>query len=103
MLYSHNQENEKLKLFTIFLTHAVEGNINYASAVNDVIHETHQYTVGEKSLYDINRDAINIILLLTDLDKSYFQQLSISPHDYNKQTYSKVLDIIASSKEATYY
>lgn len=103
MLYSHNQENEKLKLFTIFLTHAIEGNSDYASAVNDVIYETHQYTVGKKNLYDINRNSINIILLLTELDKPYFEQLSITPQDYNKQTYSNVLNIIAHSKEACFY
>ena len=33
MLYSHNQENEKLKQFTIFLSHAVKGDRQYATVV----------------------------------------------------------------------
>lgn len=103
MLYSHNQENEKLKLFTIFLNHALEGDLKYASVVNDVILETHEYAVGKKSLYNINRDSINIILLLSDMDRPYFEQLLDSPQQYNQQTYSKVLDIISNQKEIPIY
>jgi hypothetical protein len=103
MLYSHNQENEKLKLFTIFLNHAAEGDSNYASAVNDVILETHKYAAGKKSLYNINRDSINIILLLSGLDKLYFEHMSDNPQQYNQQTYSKVLDIISHQNEVPIY
>ncbi len=94
MLYSHNQENEKLKLFTIFLSQAVKGDVKYASVVNNVILETHQFVAGQKSLYNINRDVINIIILLSTLDKQYFEELVDNPQDYGKQTYSKVLEII---------
>lgn len=95
MLYSHNQENEKLKLFRIFLNQAANGNNQYASLVNNVIQETHQFAIGQKTLYNINRDAINIILLLSELDKSYFVALVDNPQEYGKQTYSKVLEIIS--------
>ncbi len=60
MLYSHNQENEKLKLFTIFLNQAAKGDDKYASVVNTVILETHLFAAGQKTLYTINRDSINI-------------------------------------------
>ena len=94
MLYSHNQENEKLQQFNIFLDQALKGNAVYASVVNDVILETHQYTSGEKNLYNINRDLMNIILLLSEVDKNYFAQLQDNPAAYDQETYSKVKDII---------
>jgi hypothetical protein len=33
--------------------------------VNTVILETHLFAAGQKTLYTINRDSINIILLLS--------------------------------------
>jgi hypothetical protein len=95
MLYSHNQENEKIKLFTIFLNQAAKGDNKYATVVNGVIQETHQFAKGEKSLYNINRDSINIILLLSALDKDYFLSLVDNPQLYSEQTYSRVLEIIS--------
>ncbi|MBK8609378.1 MAG: hypothetical protein IPL84_05400 [Chitinophagaceae bacterium] len=100
MLYSHNQENEKLKLFTIFLNQAAKGDNNYASVVNNVIQETHEFAIGQKTLYNINRDSINIILLLSELDKSYFEALVENPQNYGSQTYSKVLEIISKQQHA---
>lgn len=103
MLYSHNQENEKLKLFTIFLNQAAEGDVKYASVVNNVILETHLFAAGQKTLYNINRDSINIILLLSNLAKSYFEQLVDNPQEYDKQTYSKVLEIISQQHQLPIY
>jgi hypothetical protein len=99
MLYSHNQDNEKVKLFTIFLDQAAKGNTKYEDAVNDVILETHQYAIGEKSLYNINRDSINIILMLSNLDKKYFEELVDNPQQYDRRTYSKVLEIISCPQQ----
>jgi uncharacterized membrane protein YcgQ (UPF0703/DUF1980 family) len=98
MLYSHNQENDKLQQFTIFLDHALKGDSRYTSIVNDVILEAHKYTTGLKNLYNIKRDLMNIILLLSDTDKNYFEQLQDNPEEYNSQTYSKVKDIIQQQK-----
>lgn len=103
MLYSHNQENEKLKLFTIFLDHAKKGDSKYASVVNNVILETHQYAAGEKTIYNINRDLMHVILLLSSLDKNYFEQLKQNTNEYNQDTYSKVLDIISHQQQALIY
>ena len=103
MLHSHNQENEKLKLFTIFLDNAVQGDNKYANVVNDVILETHQYVAGQKTIYNINRDLMHIILLLSGLDKGYFQQLNDNPTNYNTETYSKVLDIISHQHQVPIY
>jgi len=94
MLYSHNQENEKLKQFTIFLDHAVKGNAQYASVVNDVIQETHRYVSGDKNIYNINRDLMHIILLLSETDKKYFVDLADNPERYDNHTYRKVLEMI---------
>jgi hypothetical protein len=94
MLYPHNQENDKLQQFSIFLDKALNGNAEYASVVNDVILETHQFTSGQKTLYNINRNLMNIILLLSDVDKNYFEHLQDNPADYGQKTYSKVKEII---------
>jgi vacuolar-type H+-ATPase subunit C/Vma6 len=99
MLYSHNQENEKLKLFTIFLNQAANGNNKYANVVNSVIQETHQFAMGQKSLYNVNRDSINIIILMSALDKNYLEGLVDNPQEYGQQTYSKVLEIISKQQQ----
>lgn len=98
MLYSHNIENEKLTLFTLFLNKASEGESKYADVVNNVILETHLYAKGEKNLYNINRDSINIILLLVNLENDYFKNLSNTPENYNQDTYSRVLDLLKANK-----
>lgn len=98
MLYSHNVENEKLNLFTLFLNKAVQGDTAYASIVNDVILETHQYVLGEKNLYNIKRDSMNIILLLANAEKEYFKNLDNNPTQYNADTYNKVLTLITKNQ-----
>jgi hypothetical protein len=94
MLYSYNQENEKLTQFAILLDRAAKGEANYKAVVNDVIHETHQFAAGEKNLYDISRDLTNIILLLSEADKDYFQHLANNPEEYDNQTYNRVKSLI---------
>lgn len=99
MLYSHNSENEKLNLFTLFLNKAFQGESKYADVVNEVILETHLYAKGEKNLYNINRDSINIILLLADLKNDFFKNLNSTPEKYNKETYSTVLNLLEANQQ----
>jgi hypothetical protein len=103
MLYSHNLENEKLNLFTLFLNKALQGDESYASIVNEVILETHKYVAGERNLYNVNRDSINIILLLAGLEKEYFKNLTGNPKLYDKEIYSKVLNVIKNHKPILVY
>lgn len=98
MLFSHNLEDEKLSLFALFLTKAMQGEKPYVPIVNDVILETHKFVAGEKNLYNIKRDSINIILLLAESEKDYFKNLVENPDQYNQETYSKVLDILRLPK-----
>ena len=100
MLYSHNVENEKINLFTLFLDKAKQGDAKYAQIVNEVILETHLYVVGKKDLYNINRDSINIILLLAQLAKEYFSKLQENTSEYNQEIYNKVFQVI-TAKQAT--
>jgi hypothetical protein len=101
MLYSYNQENEKLTQFAVLLDRAVKGEASYIAVANDVIHETHQFAVGEKNLYDISRDLTNIIVLLSEADKEYFQHLADNPENYDSQTYQRVLSLITSLNQTT--
>ena len=80
----------------------MKGDNQYANLVNNVIQETHQFTIGEKTLYNINRDSINIILLLSELDKNYFEGLAENPQNYGKQTYTKVLELISKQQHASF-
>lgn len=102
MLYSHSEENEKVRQFAIFLTHAAKGDMNYAKFVNEILVETHQFAAGEKTLYDINRDSLHIILLLSDADNNFFLQLKNNPAQFNADTYSDVLKIIDRPKSQNY-
>lgn len=99
MLYSHNVENEKINLFTLFLDKAKQGDAKYAQIVNEVILETHLYVVGKKDLYNINRDSINIILLLAQLAKDYFASLKENTSEYNNEIYTKVSQAITTKAE----
>ncbi|HEY4064662.1 MAG TPA: hypothetical protein VGM30_22310 [Puia sp.] len=101
MLYSYNPENEKLTQFAVLLDRAVKGEASYVSVVNDVIHQTHQFAAGEKTLYDINRDLTNIILLLSEADKDYFEHLADNPEKYDQQTYQRVLSLITPNQTTT--
>lgn len=103
MLYSHNLEDEKINLFTLFLTKAIQGEESYSPIVNDVISETHKYVAGEKNLYNISRDSMNIILLLAGLEKEFFKNLIGNQESYNKATYSKVLDLLKQTKPQMAY
>lgn len=94
MLYSHNLEDEKLNLFTLFLNKAIQGEQSYKPIVNDVILETHKYAAGEKNLYNIKRDSLNIILLLAEQEADYFKNLAANPERYNTEIYSKVLKLL---------
>jgi hypothetical protein len=76
----------------------VNGESQYASVVNDVILETHMYAAGYKTAYTVNRDLMYIILLLSGLASPYFKELVDNPNQYDKETYSKVLDIISNKQ-----
>jgi hypothetical protein len=98
MLYSHNLENEKINLFSLFLNKALQGEESYAPIVNEVISETHQYVSGEKNLYSIKRDSMNIILLLADSGNEYFKNISGNPESYTNEIYLNVLKILDKQK-----
>lgn len=94
MLYSHNLEDEKLNLFSLFLSKVINGESSYTPIVNDIIEQTHLYVCGKKDLYEIKRDSINIVLLLAESKKDFFKKLDKNPERYNKEIYTKVLDIV---------
>lgn len=98
MLYSHNLENEKLSLFTLFLDRAAKGESKYAPIVNEVISETHKFATGEKNLYTINRDSLNIVLLLAELERDYFLSLNTKPENYTADTYNHVIGLISQKQ-----
>lgn len=98
MLYSHSEEDEKVKQFAIFLNHAARGDEKYAHFVNDILIETHEYAVGKKSLYNINRDSFHIILLLSEADSNFFSHLQDNPSQFNAATYNEVLKIMYTPK-----
>lgn len=102
MLYSHNQENEKLNLFTIFLRHAAKGDAHYASTVNDVLHETQLFATGQKTVYTVKRDIMYIILLLCNLSNNFFKNLG-QPSEFDSNTYNDVLKIISKRTVAPAY
>ncbi len=103
MLYSHNLDKEKLNLFTLFINKALEGEKAYESIVNDIILEAHLFAVGQKNLYTIHRDSLNIVLLLAELEGEYFSKLPDVPATYDATTYSKVLEILQKRQPSMAY
>lgn len=95
MLYSHNLEDEKINLFLLFLDKAQQAEEKYAQIVNDVILDARDYASGLKSVYNLKRDTLNIVLKLVHTENDFFKTVEEDPGKYNSQLYSKVAEILA--------
>lgn len=98
MLYSHNLEHDNLSLFTIFLNNAIQGREQYVPVVNQIILETHMYSLGKKDLYSIDKDYFHIVLTLSANYQSYFERVADNPQNYNEATYAGMLNVLTENK-----
>ncbi|HCZ36785.1 MAG TPA: hypothetical protein DHV26_12760 [Cytophagales bacterium] len=92
MLYSHSIEDNKLSLFTLFLNKLISGDIKYKDTVDRVLLDAHQLALGNKSLYQIDRDKFSIIIYLKTSHEEYFKELN--PDKLTKTQYRKVLNYL---------
>jgi len=92
MLYSHSIEDNKLSLFTLFLNKLISGDRKYKDTVDRVLLDAHQLALGNKSLYQIDRDKFSIIIYLKTSHEEYFKELN--PDKLTKTQYRKVLNYL---------
>lgn len=93
MLYSHSIDYNKISLFSLFLNKLLSGDSKYKATVDKVIVDAHEFAIGTKNLYDVDRDKVSIIIHLTNsADKEYFANLN--PSNITTSNYKKVLNIL---------
>lgn len=90
MLYSHNIENEKFNLFSLFLHKAIEGDMEYRAPVNRIIREAYELSVKSKDLYTIDRDSFPIIVFLSGSGKEELAKVGDNIENYNIDTYRTI-------------
>jgi hypothetical protein len=85
MLCSYSIENEKMNIFSIFLVNIINGNSLYKEEVNKVIKEVKELSLGEKTIFSIDRSYFNIIQYLYESNPDFFKNIdlqSIRTSDY---------------------
>lgn len=96
MFYSHNVEASKFNLFTTLVSTLLNGKDEYKSFVDGVIEEAHNYSVGMKSIYNIDKDNAPIVIYLSQADSPFFKEVESK---YLKQEdYKHVYDILSETK-----
>lgn len=97
MYYSHSFHDETLDFFASFLREIIAGKNNYKHLVEPIIKDTHQYVLGEKDIYSINRSGFTIIVFLSKAAGDYFKK--INPSNVSTDDYNYILDVISSQRE----
>lgn len=92
MLYSYSPEQEKRRLFSIFLLDAMNGKVLYSNEVKKVLREVKDLCNQVKTIYNIDRNYFDIITDLAENFGSYYSSLDIENLDYNN--YSEIRDQI---------
>ncbi|GEO05614.1 hypothetical protein AAE02nite_32780 [Adhaeribacter aerolatus] len=101
MYYSHTIEDNKIGLFTSFVKSLIEGRQEYKPVVNNVIEEAHALALGNKTLFNIDRDSYPIVVLLEENDPDFFKTVDSNKAD--EGVYQKVLNILTEQKSISYY
>jgi hypothetical protein len=99
MLRSKSIAQNNIELFQFFIQETLSGNDNYRSMVENLLEETKDLTIGEKSIYNINRENFPIIVFLSERLPDFFRGIDIrmlKQKDYelileNFQTYQEQL------------
>lgn len=83
MLYSYSPEEEKKRLFIIFLSDAKHGKDNYTKEVKKVLKEVIDLCNNKKSVYNIDRNYFDIITGLAGNYNQFYKNLDINNIDSN--------------------
>lgn len=89
MLYSYSPEEEKKRLFLIFLSEAKNGKDNYSHEVKKVLREVVDLCNGVKNIYNIDRNYFDIITGLAEHHEQFYKDLDLSNLDSKK--YNKII------------
>jgi len=83
MLYSFSPEEEKKRLFLIFLSDAKHGRENYSTEVKKVLREVIDLCNNKKTIYNIDRNYFDIIIGLAEHQSKFYKNLDINKIDLN--------------------
>jgi len=97
MYYSHSAIDDQFNFFISFLTHAINGEKKYEAIVSPIIQDAHGLAIGEKNVYNIDRNNYQIIIYLIDNDFDFLKSVNIK--DITKEDYKHVLDILTKPRE----
>ncbi len=100
MLYSYSPEEEKKRLFLIFLSDAKNGKDNYSHEVKKVLREVVDLCKGVKTIYNIDRNYFDIITGLAEHYEKFYKNLDLDSLDSNM--YDKIITHIQQLDKLEY-
>lgn len=94
MIFSHSVEENKFTSFALFLNQLLDGQSKYKSEIDDVLSEVIALAKGTKTLFQVDRDKLPIILYLKNSDPEFFSDIDIQEitNDVYKKTLSSIED-----------
>ncbi|MEO9872404.1 hypothetical protein [Ekhidna sp.] len=93
MLYSKSHSSESFSLFTLFISQYLNGQAKYKDIIDNVIVEAHSLAIGEKQIFQVDRDKLKIIVHLKNADTKFFQR--IDPDQLKIDDYRKLKTLLS--------
>ncbi len=100
MIYSHNVEDDKFSLFTLFVKSLLSGEKKYEGIVNPVLKDAHELAVKEKDVQEIDKDNFSIIIYLERKNPEFIKK--IQPDHISDEEYKTVLSLLEDHSQASF-
>lgn len=104
MLYSHSVEDSKFNLFASLVSTLISGKREYQNVVDNIIKDSHDLLVGNKSVYQLNRDTFPIAVYLADQDPEFFKSIKVGEEEITSDNYRHIYEILRKENvQVSYY
>lgn len=100
MLYTYNQDDEKIILFSLLLQKLMDGNKDYKKDVDNVIRDVKDLVIGRKNVYSINRNYFTTIIYLYKTDENFYANLDVN--NLTVEEYSHIKKTLRNKNELTF-
>ncbi|RUA31626.1 MAG: hypothetical protein DSY77_12845 [Bacteroidetes bacterium] len=94
MIYAQSIEDQKFNLFALFLKEAINGEQKYKKEIDEVLNEVKHLAKGEKELYEVSKEMLQVILFLRNKNEKFFSTEIDEKQIDDKDIYKKMLSSI---------
>lgn len=94
MIYAQSIEDQKFNLFALFLKEAISGEQKYKKEIDEVLNEVKHLAKGEKELYEVSKEMLQVILFLRNKNEKFFSTEIDEKQIEDKDIYKKMLSSI---------